>query len=127
MGSLLYAISQRQNCLVAELLKLFLNYILNFKIPTHPNRRMLLLFHLFPTDLEASKQPWPKGRSSQTQGGTETTKVKVMDGPRLSPVFLKHKFLSGVEEIMKLEENVENQNPLTWKSLLTLFFFFFFS
>lgn len=48
-----------------------------------------------------------------------------MDGPRLSPVFLKHKFLSGVEEIMKLEENVENQNPLTWKSLLTFFFFFF--
>lgn len=47
-----------------------------------------------------------------------------MDGPRLSPVFLKHKFLSGVEEIMKLEENVENQKPLTWKSLLTFLVFF---
>lgn len=49
------------------------------------------------------------------------TEVMVMGGASLSPVFLKHKILSWVEEIMKLEENVENGNPPTWQALLKIF------
>lgn len=70
---------------------------------------------------EASKQLWLKGLSSHTQEGTERTKVKVMGGPSLSSVLLKHKILYWVEEIMKLEENAENGNPPTWKALLRIF------
>lgn len=41
----------------------------------------------------------------------DRTKVKVMDGPSLSPVSLKHKIPSWVEEITKIEENVANREP----------------
>lgn len=43
-----------------------------------------------------------------------------MGGPSLSPAFLKHEILSQVAEIVKLEENVENENPPTWKALLMI-------
>lgn len=47
--------------------------------------------------------------------------TKVMDSTSLSPVFLKPKILFRVEEIMKLEGNVENGNPPTWQALLKIF------
>lgn len=49
------------------------------------------------------------------------TEVTLMGGTSLSPVFLKPKTLSWVEEIMKLEESVENGNPPTWQALLKIF------
>ena len=49
------------------------------------------------------------------------TEVTGTGGASLSPVFLKHKIPSRVEEMTKLEENVENGNPPTWKALLKVF------
>ena len=46
-------------------------------------------------------------------------RVKAMGSSGLSPELLKHEILPGVEETMKLEENVENENPPTWKEIFT--------
>ena len=68
---------------------------------------------------ETSKQLGLEGLSSETQGEIETTRVKGTGSSSLSPEFLKHEILPGVEETMKLEENVENGNPPTWKEIFT--------
>lgn len=47
----------------------------------------------------------------------------MMGGPRLSPVFLKHKIPSWVEELMKIEENVANGEPQHGRGYSCFFFF----